>query len=70
SCACPACRRYSRAYLRHLFVADEMLGRILNTLHNVHFYLDTMRRIRQSIGSGNFSRFSSEFRSRLQGEVP
>jgi tRNA-guanine family transglycosylase len=70
SCACPVCQRYSRAYLRHLFVSDEMLGRILNTQHNVHFYLDTMRRIRQSIGSGSFSRFSSEFRSRLQGEVP
>jgi queuine tRNA-ribosyltransferase len=70
SCACPVCRRYSRAYLRHLFVSDEMLGRILNTQHNVYFYLDTMRRIRQSIGSGSFSRFSSEFRSRLQGEVP
>ena len=70
SCACPVCRRYSRAYLRHLFVSGEILGKILNTLHNVYFYLDTMRRIRQTIRAGDFSRFSSEFRSGLQGEVP
>jgi len=70
SCACPVCRRYSRAYLRHLFVSGEILGKILNTLHNVYFYLDTMRRIRQTIQAGDFTRFSSEFRSGLQGEVP
>ena len=70
SCGCPACRRYSRAYLRHLFIAGEMLGKMLNSAHNIYFYLDTMRRIRQSIGSGSFSRFSLDFRSRLQGEVP
>jgi len=70
SCACPVCRRYSRAYLRHLFVSGEILGKILNTLHNVYFYLDTMRRMRQTIQAGDFTRFSSEFRSRLQGEVP
>ena len=70
SCACRVCRRYSRAYLRHLFVADEMLGRILNSYHNIYFYLDTMRRMRQTIAAGDFSRFSSEYRSRLQGEVP
>jgi len=70
ACGCPVCRRYSRAYLRHLFVADEMLGKILSTVHNVYFYLDTMRRIRQTISAGDFSRFSYDFRSRLQGEVP
>jgi len=70
SCGCPACRRYSRAYLRHLFLAGEMLGKILNTAHNLYFYLDTMRRIRQTIAAGGFSRFSYDFRSRLQGEVP
>ena len=70
SCGCPACRRYSRAYLRHLFIAGEMLGRILNSAHNVYFYLDTMRRIRQSIAAGDFYRFSAEFRARLQGEAP
>ena len=42
-CGCPTCRRHSRAYLRHLFVAGEMSAATLNTLHNLHFYLDTMR---------------------------
>ena len=70
SCHCPVCRRYSRAYLRHLFVAGEMLGGILNTCHNIFFYLDTMRRIRQTIAAGEFSGFLSEFSRRLQGEVP
>mgnify|MGYP006269525589 CR=1 FL=1 len=48
-CACLTCRRYSRAYLRHLFLAGEHLAAVLNTQHNVAFYLDTMRKIRQSI---------------------
>ncbi|MBZ5495147.1 MAG: tRNA guanosine(34) transglycosylase Tgt [Acidobacteriia bacterium] len=48
-CSCPTCRRYSRAYLRHLFMAGEYLSATLNTLHNVSFYLDTMRKIRESI---------------------
>ena len=42
-CTCPTCRRYSRAYLRHLFVSGEITAATLNTLHNLHFYLDTMR---------------------------
>ena len=70
SCACPVCRRYSRAYLRHLFVSGEMLSGILNSIHNLFFYLDTMRKIRQTIAAGDFSRFLSEFSSRLHGEVP
>lgn len=70
ACGCRVCRRYSRAYLRHLFVAEEMLGRMLNTYHNLYFYLDTMRRIRQTIAAGDLSRLSSELRSRLPGEVP
>jgi queuine tRNA-ribosyltransferase len=48
------CGRYSRAYIRHLFAAGEMLAAILATHHNLHFYLDTMRRIRQAIVSGYF----------------
>ena len=70
SCRCPTCRRYSRAYLRHLFVANEMLGKILNSCHNLFFYLDTMRKIRQTIAAGNFSLFLSEFGLRLKEEVP
>lgn len=54
ACQCAVCRRYSRAYIRHLFAAGEMLAAILATHHNLHFYLDTMRRIRQAIISGYF----------------
>lgn len=55
SCSCYTCRRHSRAYLRHLFLAGEMTGASLSTLHNLHFYLDTMRRIRESLVFGTFS---------------
>ncbi len=48
-CPCLTCRRYSRAYLRHLFVAGEYLSAVLNTLHNLTFYLDMMRKIRDAI---------------------
>ena len=51
-CGCYTCRHFSRAYLRHLFVAGEMTAATLNTLHNLHFYLDTMRRIREAIEFG------------------
>jgi queuine tRNA-ribosyltransferase len=64
SCTCAVCRRYSRRYLRHLFVSGEMLGAILATHHNLHFYLDTMRRIRQSLLFGEFAEFHYRVRSR------
>ncbi len=54
ACGCSVCRRYSRAYLRHLFNASEMLGATLATHHNLHFYLDTMRKIRHAIRSGGY----------------
>jgi queuine tRNA-ribosyltransferase len=60
-CSCPTCRRYSRAYLRHLFMAGEITSAALNTLHNLHFYLDTMRRIREAIVFGTFELFRQEF---------
>jgi len=65
-CSCPVCARYSRAYLRHLFVSGEILSSILNTLHNVHFYLDIMRKIREAIGFGKLSRFRAELRARFE----
>ncbi len=65
-CSCPVCRRYSRAYLRHLFLAGEILSSILNTLHNVHFYLDIMRKIREAIGFGMLPRFRAEMRARFE----
>jgi len=48
-CTCYTCRHFSRAYLRHLFLSREMTSATLNTLHNLHFYLDTMRRLREAI---------------------
>jgi queuine tRNA-ribosyltransferase len=57
ACSCYTCKTYSRAYLRHLFQSGEILYSMLATLHNVRFYLDIMRRIRQAILLGNFSEF-------------
>jgi queuine tRNA-ribosyltransferase len=53
TCTCMVCRRYSRAYLRHLFVAREPLGATLNSIHNLAFYLDTMSRVREDLMSAN-----------------
>jgi queuine tRNA-ribosyltransferase len=61
SCDCGVCKRYSRAYLRHLHTSGEMLASILLTHHNLAFFLDTMRRVRQSIRSGDFTKFRREF---------
>jgi queuine tRNA-ribosyltransferase len=52
-CACPVCRRHTRAYLRHLFVLKDLSAPVLISMHNVFFYLDWMRRIREAIGSGS-----------------
>jgi queuine tRNA-ribosyltransferase len=60
-CGCYTCRNFSRAYLRHLFVAKEILASILNTIHNLHFYLDLMSRIRKAIAEGTFSEFKGQF---------
>jgi queuine tRNA-ribosyltransferase len=64
NCGCRVCARYSRAYLRHLYSAHEILAQVLNTVHNLAFYLDTMRTVRQSIVLGEFSRLLSGVRSR------
>ncbi len=61
ACGCYTCRNFSRAYLRHLFLAGEMTGSTLNTLHNLYFYLDTMRRIRDAIAFGTFEKFRQGF---------
>jgi len=65
SCACSVCRRHSRAYLRHLCMSGEMLASILLTHHNLAFFLDTMRGVRQAIRSGDFPKFRREFTGRL-----
>jgi queuine tRNA-ribosyltransferase len=63
-CSCTVCGRYTRAYLRHLFAAGEITAAILATHHNVHFYLDIMRQIREAIGFGNLAKFSSAIHAR------
>ncbi len=62
SCGCRVCRRYSRAYLRHLYSSNELLAQVLNTTHNLAYYLDTMRRVRQAIKAGEFAKFLSDVR--------
>jgi queuine tRNA-ribosyltransferase len=65
SCRCTVCRRHSRSYLRHLYMSGEILASILLTHHNLAFFLDTMRGVRQSIRSGDFPKFRREFTERL-----
>jgi len=64
NCGCRVCQRYSRAYLRHLYASNEVLAQVLNTIHNLSFYLDTMRRVRHAISLGVESRFLSSVWSR------
>ncbi len=67
-CGCYTCRTCSRAYLRHLFLAGEMNAATLNTLHNLYFYLDTLRRIRDSVVFGQFEAFRRAFHQSLSGQ--
>lgn len=60
-CTCPVCRRYSRAYLHHLFMVKEMLGARLNTMHNLWYFSDLMRRIREALLEGTFHEFREAF---------
>ena len=60
-CPCPACRAFSRGYLRHLVKAEEILGLRLITLHNLHFYLDLMTQVRGHIETGSFAEFRKDF---------
>ena len=70
NCGCAVCRRYSRAYLRHLYSTGEFLSIILNTHHNLYFYLDMMRGIREAIAFGKLERFRSELHARLSQANP
>lgn len=65
-CQCPVCTRHSRAYLHHLFAVKEMLGVRLNTLHNLHYFADLMRHIRQAIQGGVFAEFRTQFHARQE----
>ncbi len=65
-CNCPVCRAYSRAYIRHLFKAREMLGMRLCVLHNLYFYNELMEKIREHIENGTFEAFYNEYREVLE----
>ena len=67
ACSCYTCRNYSRAYLRHLDRCNEILGARLNTIHNLHYYLELMRRIRGALERGEYERFAASFRSGPEG---
>ena len=65
SCSCSVCRRHTRGFIRHLYQSGEMLASILLTHHNLAFFLDTMKRVRQAIRSGQFAEFRREFTEQL-----
>ena len=72
SCSCYTCQNFSRAYLHHLFKIGEILGSHLNTVHNIHYYLELMQEIRQAIAEGKFSEFQIQFaenRQHLKNEL-
>jgi queuine tRNA-ribosyltransferase len=60
-CTCYSCRNYSRAYLRHLYMSKELLSYRLNTIHNVHYYINLMKHIRDAILQGEFDKFKKDF---------
>ena len=66
ACHCFVCRNYTRAYLRHLFQANEILSSILNSYHNLYFYLDMVREIRDAIASQKLIDYLMEFRARQE----
>jgi queuine tRNA-ribosyltransferase len=68
-CDCPVCRRYSRAYIRHLFVAEEMLAMRLAVMHNLYFYNRLMERIRESLDNGTFAAFRNEYSEKLSRRI-
>jgi queuine tRNA-ribosyltransferase len=69
ACSCYTCRTFSRAYLRHLFRAGEINASTLNTLHNLHFYLDTLRQIRDAIAFRRFESFRAAFHQSLSRQL-
>ena len=68
-CDCPVCRRYSRAYLRHLFKAEEMLAMRLIVMHNLYLYNQLMQKIRDALDGGTFAQFRREFSARLDRRI-
>jgi queuine tRNA-ribosyltransferase len=69
SCNCPACRNYSKAYIRHLFKSKEMLGMRLAVMHNLYFYNDLMAKIRLAIEEGRYGEFYEKYRFSLSKRI-
>ncbi|MBQ6031065.1 MAG: tRNA-guanine transglycosylase, partial [Oscillospiraceae bacterium] len=69
ACDCPVCRRYSRAYLHHLFKAEEILALRLSVMHNLYFYNKLMERIRQALDAGSFAAFRAEYSEKLSRRI-
>ncbi len=69
-CGCPACRSYSRAYIRHLFKAKEMLGMRLAVIHNLYFYNELMEKIREALDEGRYEEFYNHYRVVLGQRAP
>ena len=68
-CDCPVCRRFSRAYLRHLFIAEEMLAMRLAVMHNLYFYNKLMEKIRDNLDAGTFGEFRAEYSEKLARRI-
>ena len=68
-CDCPVCRRYSRAYLRHLFKAEEMLAMRFSVMHNLYFYNELMQRIRDALDAGTFEQFREKYSTILDTRI-
>jgi queuine tRNA-ribosyltransferase len=68
-CSCYTCRNYSRAYLRHLYTARELLAYRLNSIHNIHYYIELMAQMRRAIKENRFHAFRSDFYQKRQGRV-
>ena len=68
-CDCPVCRRYSRAYLRHLFKAEEMLAMRLSVMHNLYFYNTLTAKIREALDNGTFAQFRAQWSERLDRKI-
>ncbi|MGJ8603974.1 MAG: tRNA guanosine(34) transglycosylase Tgt [Marivita sp.] len=70
ACTCPTCRNYSRAYLHHVFRAQEMISGMLLTWHNLHYYQELMQGMRDAIAAGRFAAFETEFHAkRIEGDI-
>jgi len=69
ACTCYTCRNYSRAYLRHLFKSKELLGSRLNTIHNIHYYMNLVGEIRQAILDDRFMEWRRGFYAAMEGGI-